>query len=322
MENRMFSLKNLRWICILIGALHLIACGKALDPAEYSSVSIDGVDLSVGQSEVPIAFSLVRTGASVSLDAFAYRGGSWSEAREFVFSAVLVRHPKGDFLFDTGLGREIDAQYEDMPQYLRPLTAYTGANPLIDQIVEHGIDPGTIGTILLSHLHWDHASGIEDFPNARVLLPKSEHEIAMDPKGAMGYLKSQLDSETIIWSYLEFVDQPYLNFDRSHDLYSDGSVILVPMHGHTRGSMGMFLNFPDGRRYLFSGDTTWTIEGFRKPAEKFLFARKLVKENGGKTRKEVVRVHRLMQALPDLVVIPAHDANIQGSIGYFPHFVE
>lgn len=318
----MFSSRNWCWTCILVCALHLAGCDRDLDPAEYSFASTDSADVSAERAAVPLSFSLIRTGASITLDAFAYRGGSWIEAREIVFTAVLVRHPTGDFLFDTGLGREIDSQYEDMPQYLRPLTAYKEVSPALDQFAAHGIDPAKVGRILLSHLHWDHASGIVDFPHAEVMLPKSEHDVAMNPKGAMGYLASQLDSKEIHWRYLEFVDQPYLNFERSHDLFSDGSVVLVPMRGHTRGSMGMFLNFPDGRRYFFSGDTTWTIEGFRKPAEKFLFARKLVKEDGGKTRKEIVRVHELMQALPGLVVVPAHDANIQGGIGYFPEFVK
>lgn len=318
----MFSLNAWRRICLVAGLLQISACSEPINLDEYPAVPTDAAAWSIGQDEVPVSFSLIRTGSSITLDAFAYRGGSWSAAREFVFSAVLVRHPKGDFLFDSGLGREIDTQYEDMPPYLRPLTAYQDASPVIDQFAEQQIDPASIRKILLSHLHWDHASGIEDFPNAEVMLPKPEHDVAMEPKGAMGYLASQLDSEAINWRYLEFVDQPYLNFERSHDFYSDGSVILVPMHGHTPGSMGMFLNFPDGRRYFFTGDTTWAIEGFRIPAEKFMFARKLVKENAGKTRKEIVRVHRLMEAQPEMVVIPAHDANVQSQIGYFPHFVE
>lgn len=318
----MFSLQGLRTVCLLAGLLLTGACSQPIDPTEYDSVGIEAAAIPAGQNEVPVSFSLIRTGTSVTLDAFAYRGGSWSAAREFVFTAVLVRHPQGDILFDSGLGLEIDAQYEEMPAYLQPLTAYRDTSPAIEQLVEHQVDPKSIQKILLSHLHWDHASGIRDFPTAQVMLPKAEHEIAMKPKGAMGYLRSQLQVESIDWQYLEFVDQPFMNFERSHDLYGDGSIILVPMQGHTPGSMGMFLNFADGRRYFFSGDTTWAIEGFRLPAEKFLFARKLIKENGGKTRREITRVYRLMQALPDLVVIPAHDANVQNNIGFFPHFVE
>lgn len=318
----MFSFQRWRWMGLFAAWLHLSACSGPIDLAEYADVSMDAAAVTDEQGQVPISFSVVRTGSAVTLDAFAYRGGSWSAARELVFSAVLVRHPAGNLLFDTGLGTRIDAQYEEMPAYLRPLTAYQDVDPLLDQFAEHEVDPASIDAILLSHLHWDHASGIKDFPDARVMLPKPEHDIAMKPRGAMGYLPSQLDGEEIDWQYLEFVDQPYLNFERSHDFFSDGSVILVPMQGHTPGSMGMFLNFPDGRRYFFTGDTTWAIEGFRIPAEKFMFARKLVKENAGKTRREIVRVHRLMEALPDMVVIPAHDANVQNQIGYFPHFVE
>lgn len=315
-------MRYLQWICLLTGFALISACGQPLDPDEYPEVMVDPAMLQGEVGSVPISFSLIRTGSMVSLDALTYRGGSWLAARELVFSSVLVRHPEGNFLFDSGLGKNIDAQYEDMPEYLRPLTAYAREDAVLEQLQANGMAPATIDRILLSHLHWDHVSGVEDFPGASVMLPKAEHEAATDGQGPLGYLRSQLKNENINWQYLEFVDQPYLNFERSHDLFGDGSVILVPMQGHTPGSMGMFLNFPDGRRYFFSGDTTWTIEGFREPAEKFLFARKLIGENGGKTRREIARVHSLMQALPDLVVVPAHDANVQGSIGYFPKFIE
>src|SRR5262245_24161725 len=44
----------------------------------------------------------VETGVTHRSAAFAYRGGGFSDARDFVMNAVLVRHPHGDLLIDAG----------------------------------------------------------------------------------------------------------------------------------------------------------------------------------------------------------------------------
>src|SRR5262249_38058217 len=51
-------------------------------------------------------------------------------------------------------------------------------------------------------------------------------------------------------------------------LENDGSVALAPLPGHTTGSTGVFVNLRSGKRYLFTGDLTWALEGFKLPAER------------------------------------------------------
>ena len=41
---------------------------------------------------------------------------------------------------------------------------------------------------------------------------------------------------------LRFSDTPYEIYPQSLDLYKDGSIVLVPLPGHTPGSVGVFIN--------------------------------------------------------------------------------
>ena len=49
----------------------------------------------------------IEAGKMISQAAFAYRGGRFGEQRVFGMGGILVRHPQGDLLFDTGFGRDV-----------------------------------------------------------------------------------------------------------------------------------------------------------------------------------------------------------------------
>src|SRR5262249_7358226 len=62
-----------------------------------------------------MAIYALPTGVNHRTSAFAYRGGSPWEKWDSVMTAVLVRHPQGDVLIDTGVGRTIASQLKQMP---------------------------------------------------------------------------------------------------------------------------------------------------------------------------------------------------------------
>ena len=45
------------------------------------------------------------------------------------------------------------------------------------------VDPEQVTDIIISHIHWDHADGIDLFPNARVWIQKAEYEHYVGPNG-------------------------------------------------------------------------------------------------------------------------------------------
>ncbi|WP_220813455.1 MBL fold metallo-hydrolase [Pseudomonas paralcaligenes] len=272
---------------------------------------------SAGQA-AGLRFALVKTAETETRDAFTIEGGAWTEKAIANHVAVLIEHHAATLLLDTSLGRQVDQQFEsEMPWYDKPLLRYGQVAPVRDQLDRDGV---RVDRILLTHSHWDHASGLADFPEVPVWAPYDEiafSRIAVPP----AVLPSQF-AHDVHWVPFDFDDEPFMGFERSLNLFGDRSLVLVPMAGHTPGSVGLFLTLDDGRRFFFTGDTSWRLEGFTGPKEKFWISRRMVDDDRDATRQQLQKVHALMRQEPALVVVPAHDEAVQKTLGYYPHWIE
>ena len=105
---------------------------------------------------------------------------------------------------------------------------------------------------LLTHLHWDHVTGLLDRPCRHVQIHAVEHGWAMTGGVAPGVRSPIQPAEDLS----ELDGPPVLTFERSHDLLGDRSVTLVDLAGHTRGSVGVLLVTPAGY-VLLAGDAAW-----------------------------------------------------------------
>jgi glyoxylase-like metal-dependent hydrolase (beta-lactamase superfamily II) len=251
-----------------------------------------------------VELKAILAGKMLSSAGLAFRGGSLSEERVFGMGGILVRHPKGSILFDTGFGKNVDEHFKSTPWLMQQTARYVKEPTVAVQLGTAGIP---ISGILLTHAHWDHVSGLEDFRGVPVFVPQAELDFILDG-GAPTALARQIGSE--LYQSYDFPDGPYLGFERSFDLYSDGSVVIVPAPGHTPGSIFVFIATSDGKRYLLIGDTAWQSEGYDRPAEKPWLARSLVDDDPAKVRALLVRLHQLKQQIPGLIIVPAHDRRI------------
>src|SRR5262245_49855099 len=122
--------------------LHTFSAAPLPSPAPLS--------VAVPTASPPPDMSVFRllTGVTHRSAAFAYRGGSFSDARDFAMAAVLVRHPRGDLLIDTGLGRDIATQIESMPVWFRATTRYERARSAAEQLDAAGYDRRALRAIL------------------------------------------------------------------------------------------------------------------------------------------------------------------------------
>ncbi len=268
------------------------------------------------QTKAGVKVALIKTGSQQTRQGLTVAGGGLFEPMQLNYIAVLVRHPNGDLLFDAGLGRQIDQQYQaDMPLWAKPFLGYVKSEPAINQLQANGIS--TIAHIVLSHAHWDHASGLGDFPDAQVYAPADEIEFIKQGKPPT-ILPSQFAHGGLKLKALQFQDKRFGVFTQSLDWFGDGSAVLVPLFGHTPGSIGLVLQTESGKRFLFVGDAIWNAKAVTSGASKPWFVRGLADHEAGDTLRALQRIRELQASNPGLVVIPAHDASVHDPIGYFP----
>ncbi|HKQ04280.1 MAG TPA: MBL fold metallo-hydrolase [Blastocatellia bacterium] len=313
--------RSLLWLAALLFAgLLLLAytfVPRRIDVAAYQAGATDFHPAGVNPADLPdVQLSLIKCGKMISRQSFVYRGGSWKQTYESGMAAALIRHPRATFLFDTGFGTNVDEDFQHIPFLMRELTVYDKEQPAIAQLAAGGVGAEQINMILLSHSHWDHVSGWEDFPAAEgwMMREEADYSRALPDSELMKRLLDRVHLRE-----LDLNGPAYENFDRSLDLFGDASIVLVPLPGHTPGSMGMFVNLRSGKRFFFIGDLTWCREGVELPAERPWLSRRLVDKDPEQVRRSLVRVHELAKRYPDLIIVPTHDRRVHEQIAAFPN---
>jgi glyoxylase-like metal-dependent hydrolase (beta-lactamase superfamily II) len=253
----------------------------------------------------------IPTGFNHRSAAFFYRGGAFSDQRNSASTAVLVTHPRGDLLIDTGFGRQIDTQFQLLPASLRAVTRYVKMSAAADQLNAAGYDRTGLRGMLLTHAHWDHTSGVADFPGVPVLLTRNERDFV-----ARGGAFTQFISNTpdVNYQVYDFEGGPYLGFPRNHDVYGDGSLVVVPAPGHTPGSVIVFMTLPDARRFALVGDLAWQREGITVREERPWLARLQDDIDPGQVRDNLSRMSAVVQRFPQMILAPAHDVRGFGEL--------
>ncbi len=166
----------------------------------------------------------------------------------------LVEHPgAGPILIDTGfhasvavkprsnLGLLASMLYRDID--MRPEQSAAA------QLRERGIEPSSVGTVIMTHLHPDHASAIVDYPEATFLVSSAEWEAAAGGSQRDGYVKRQFD-HGFDYRLIDFDSNDansFSGFARSFDVFGDGSVRVVFTPGHTMGHMSVVLRTGERR---------------------------------------------------------------------------
>ena len=262
-----------------------------------------------------VSLSAIYAGRMESIAAFAYRGGGFKDERVFGMGAILVRHPQGNLLFDTGFGKDVDAHVKSMPFLLRATTSYEKEKTVAEQLAAAGIALEDISRIVLTHAHWDHVSGIPDLDGVQIMVSQEE----------AAFIESDHPMAALIHSFgqlpiapLNYREGPYLGFPSSFDVFGDGSVVMVPAPGHTPGSTITFVHTEDDRHYALVGDLVWQKEAIDLPAERPWLPRVLVDDDPEAVRSQIVHMHRLQKMWPELVIVPAHDRRVWDTLPRFP----
>jgi glyoxylase-like metal-dependent hydrolase (beta-lactamase superfamily II) len=220
----------------------------------------------------------------------------------------LVEHPTaGNILVDTGFHASVQddpkASLGRRQSWLLPARQARGESAP-EQLRKRDIEPEDIETIVMTHLHNDHASGAVQFPDATFVVDQAEWQAASTGGFAEGYRRDHYD-QPLHWRTVDYAKAvPYGGFDKTLDLFGDGSVRLLSTVGHTKGHQSILLKLKR-RELLLTADAAYThhaIEHDVLPI--FVF--------GGEDnfRSSLAAIRAYTRQHPDAVVIPGHDAEL------------
>ncbi len=175
----------------------------------------------------------------------------------------LIEHPEGLIMVDTGeSSRANDDGYQPWWHPFMRFCERRGvkAEEEVGALLKaKGFDPLAVKTVVMTHMHGDHAGGLPNFPNSRFVLSETENA-AICAKNAVfnGYLTMHYPDwfkpETV-----DFSDGEFENFSRCTKLTQDGKVILVETPGHTLGHLSVIVDMGD-HYILIGGDASYCEE--------------------------------------------------------------
>jgi glyoxylase-like metal-dependent hydrolase (beta-lactamase superfamily II) len=216
-------------------------------------------------------------------------------------ASFVVTHREATFIVDPSVCVDAETRaVAQLPTFLR--VAVSPPKNVVPTVAALEETTAGLDFALPTHAHWDHVCGLLDLPNLPVHLHARERDWVMTGAVApVGGVRDSLrDRPTVTY---ELDGPPVLTFTSSHDLFGDGSVVLVDLGGHTPGSVGVLLHTPEGWS-LLAGDAAWhtyQIEDIRQKAS----------YPGGIAdvdRDEAFRtLHRLHAVKDRVTVVPTHD---------------
>lgn len=202
------------------------------------------------------------------------------EIIESPMPAFVVLHARGHVLFDTGphpgVFQDAFARWGGLAKAFEPLGDERSG--ILSQLESIDLKPEDFRYVVNSHLHFDHAGGNQFFPKSSFLVSKREMEWAQKPDNeGKGYFKADWDHPL---AYRE-IEAPF-------DLYGDGSLVIIPLPGHTPGHQGLLVRLKKDRAMILSGDSV--------PCEENYLASKIPRNH-----LDEVEARKTIQDLHDLI---------------------
>jgi glyoxylase-like metal-dependent hydrolase (beta-lactamase superfamily II) len=230
--------------------------------------------------------------------------GIFAPARvENSLTSFIVKHPKATFIVDPAVCIDVDQRaISQLPTVLRvAVRPPADTIPTITALSRLPEKP-YLDFALPTHAHWDHVSGLLDIPGLPVHLHRTEHEwISSGRVAPVGGVRDSLRDRPIVEYDLD--GPPILTFTRSHDLFSDNSVILVDLAGHTPGSIGVLAHTRRGW-ILIAGDAAWHELQIDNVRQKSSYPGAFADEDRDETFRTLQRLHLVRHAV---TIIPTHD---------------
>ncbi len=234
----------------------------------------------------------------------------WTAPRPI--NVYVIEHERGLVLFDTGQDRRSVTDPDYFPGgvvrhlYGRLATFDIPEDAtLTEQLSARGYHIADVRVAILSHLHQDHIGGLRELPTSAQVITSHAELAEVDKRLATlgGLMREHIPIPGLDWVAItpQPVQDPTIApFTHAHDVMGDGSLLLLPTPGHTRGSMSLLLRSEGMPNTLFIGDLTYDTA---------LLGADRVPGVGDRARlhETTRRVNELAMRFPGMPILAAHD---------------
>ncbi|MFZ0172229.1 MAG: N-acyl homoserine lactonase family protein [Acidimicrobiales bacterium] len=169
----------------------------------------------------------------------------------------VIDSPAGIVLFDCGAHADFalpgSARHETTGSSQIIVGATDGLGSVLARI---DLSPAAVDVVVLSHLHYDHCGGLAQLPSAEVYVGRGELEFATAPTADQRDAYSTADFGSVAPERWKLADE-------EHDLFGDGSLVIVPTPGHTPGHIALLVRLPH-QTLLLAGDAAYEREAIRR----------------------------------------------------------
>ncbi|POU77346.1 MBL fold metallo-hydrolase [Leclercia sp. LSNIH6] len=223
----------------------------------------------------------------------------------------------GLVLVDTGFGQGDIREPSRLSGFFRALNNIQRRESLTARarVEALGFSAADVRHIVLTHLDFDHAGGLSDFPHARIHLMQQEIDTAQRRHSWLQrerYRPGQW-SGTSGWQGYQVQGERWFGFDAVTALNGlPPEILLVPLAGHTPGHAGIAISQPSGW-LLHGGDAWFYRDEMRQPQRHctpgLRFYQWMMAMDNGTRRHNQQRLRELSCAHPhDITFFCSHDA--------------
>ncbi|MGK4578560.1 N-acyl homoserine lactonase family protein [Kitasatospora sp. HPMI-4] len=238
----------------------------------------------------------------------------WTAPRPI--NVYVIEHEDGLVLFDTGQDRASVTDPGYFPGGLSGLAYKRLARfeigedqTLTAQLAAQGYDIADVKAAIISHLHQDHIGGLRELAHADIWVSAEEWASLHEPRPELrGLLRDHIELPGLRWRHPDFQPTPDIApFAQGHDLFGDGSLVLVPTPGHTPGSMSLLVRRPGRDPLLMVGDLTY---------DDHLLEEGHIAGVGEKDQLHATtaQVNEFRRRNPGLKILAAHDPNAAAAL--------
>lgn len=212
--------------------------------------------LESGTMEADLTWLLLKPGRVIKTREHRHDERAWGQVPTH---AVLIEHPEGRILWDTGVPRNWDEHWAPtgFDQFFPVLNDPRGNTGFLDSsLAQLELTPEDIDLLVLSHLHFDHAANARMFDNGKTKIVTSQAELD-GVAGITGY-----NQGAHIPDDYKGIDIGGIKGDE--EIMPGVSVIQTP--GHTWGTMSLKVELPNDGTKIFTSDAVYLGDSWGPPA--------------------------------------------------------